>query len=204
MKRLGVFGALRDLVFRQKNDNVIYVALNGRIEYQWADQRRQEQGRVSTFAMFIPLIRFNIVMAEMGCRSRDCHSPSRRSNCRSTGSRYQLAGSPEEWSGNIGRAGTKRFSFSVMAPKSSNHLFQVVLQLSDGGEVRSPLVRLSYFRPRLAQSQEELLVGSRNRSTNRKMSRSRANGDDVQLRGSPVVAVSRKFGIGTSRAKKVP
>jgi hypothetical protein len=152
VKRSGVFGSLKDFAFRQKNDNVVYTTLSGRIEYQWTDSDGRNKARVSTFTMLVPLVRFNIVMAEMGCVALTPNpndaielSPGQRS--------YRIA-LPEDWNGTAGRNQLRQFVFSVSAPKSSHHLFQLVLELADGSQVKSPAVDLLYFRPRLAELKE--------------------------------------------------
>jgi hypothetical protein len=153
VKRSGVFGSLRDFVFRQQGDNVIYTALTGRIEYQRPDGNGANKIRVSTFTMFVPLIKFNVSMAEMGCESALKPDLNNNIELPLDGRRRRIS-LPEDWNGTIGRNELRRFNFSVSAPKSSSHLFQLVLELADGSQVTSPTVDLSYFEPRLTGLEE--------------------------------------------------
>lgn len=42
---------------------------------------------------------------------------------------------------------TARWRLSFDAPESSNHAFELVLELSDGREVKSQTISLNYFKP---------------------------------------------------------
>jgi hypothetical protein len=103
--------------------------------------------------MFVPLIKFNVSMAEMGCESALKPDLNNNIELPLDGRRRRIS-LPEDWNGTIGRNELRRFNFSVSAPKSSSHLFQLVLELADGSQVTSPTVDLSYFEPRLTGLEE--------------------------------------------------
>jgi hypothetical protein len=152
-KKSGLFGSLRDMVFRQKNDNVIYVGLNGRIEYQWSDRAGKSSARVSTFSLFFPLMRYDIEMGEMGCPDMRAH-PTDSVELSVDRQHYRIPLSAEDWKGSIGRNAQKQFQFSVATKKSSRHVFQLVVELTDG-ELKSLPIDLLYFDPRPSQIQEQ-------------------------------------------------
>ena len=152
-KKSGLFGSLRDMVFRQKNDNIVYVGLNGRIEYQWSDQTGRGSGRVSTFSIFVPLMRYDLEMGEMGCADMRAQ-PTDSAELSLDRQRYRIPLAAEDWKGSIGRNAQKQFQLSVKAPKSSRHVFQLVVELADG-ELKSLPVDLLYFHPRPSESQEK-------------------------------------------------
>jgi hypothetical protein len=152
-KKSGLFGSLRDMVFRQKGDNIVYVGLNGRIEYQWSDQAGRSSERVSTFSMFVPLMRYDVEMGEMGCRDMRAH-PTDSAELSLDRQRYRIPLAAEDWKGSIGRNAQKQFQLSVKAAKSSHHVFQLVVELADG-ELKSLPVDLLYFHPRPTERHEQ-------------------------------------------------
>jgi hypothetical protein len=153
IRNSGVLGKLKDLVLRQKDDNVLYVPLAGRIEYKWTDTAGKSNDRSSTFEMQIPLLRFAPLEAEMGFEepverqvSATALSLDRR--------KYQVP-LPKNWTTKVAGSQAMAIDFALSAAKSSHHVFQIVLRLADGNEVRSPTIDLSYFRPRLAKKERQ-------------------------------------------------
>jgi hypothetical protein len=151
IKNSGVLGRLKDLAFRQKDDNVLYTILTGRIEYKWTDSNGKSNDRSSTFATHIPLLRFAPPMAEMGYEEpieRQVKSTALSLDRR----KYQVP-FPKTWNAKLPGSEGMQFDFALSAAKSSHHIFQIVLQLADGNQVRSSMVDLSYFRPRLTKKE---------------------------------------------------
>jgi hypothetical protein len=153
IRNSGVLGKLKDLVLRQKDDTVLYVPLTGRIDYKWSDAANKNSDRSSTFEMQIPLLRFALLEAEMGFEepverqvSATALSLDRR--------KYQVP-LPKSWTTKVAGSQAMEIDFALSAAKSSHHVFQIVLRLADGNEVRSPTIDLSYFRPRLAKKERQ-------------------------------------------------
>jgi hypothetical protein len=147
ISRTGVLGKLKDLVLRQKLDSILYVPLTGRIDYKWSDAAGKSNDRTSTFEMRIPLFRFAPPGAEMGFEEpieRQVNSTALSLDRR----KYQVP-LPKSWMTKVAGSQATEIEFALSAAKSSHHVFQIVLRLADGSEVRSPTVDLSYFRPRL-------------------------------------------------------
>ena len=62
---------------------------------------------------------------------------------------------PKSWTTKVAGSQAMAIDFALSAAKSSHHVFQIVLRLADGNEVRSPTIDLSYFRPRLAKKERQ-------------------------------------------------
>lgn len=151
IRNSGVLGKLKDLVFRQKSDNVLYTLATGRIEYKWSDSAGKSNDRVSTFATRIPLLRFAPPNAEQGFEEpieRQVKSTAFSLDRR----KYQVP-LPKTWNAKLPGSQAMQFDFALSAAKSSHHVFQIVLQLADGNQVRSPTVDLAYFRPRISKKE---------------------------------------------------
>jgi hypothetical protein len=151
IRNSGVLGKLKDLVFRQKDDSILYTIITGRIEYKWNDSTGRSNDRISNFTTNIPLLRFAPANAEMGFEEpieRQVKSTALSLDRR----RYQVP-LPKTWNAKLTGSEAVQFDFALSAAKSSQHAFQIVLQLADGNEVKSPMVALSYFRPRIAKKE---------------------------------------------------
>jgi hypothetical protein len=147
IKNSGIFGKLKDRV--SGGAYVAYTDLTGRIEYKWVGSDGKTNDRVSTFAMSIPLLRFASPNAEMA------YEEPIEEQVKSIGlaldrRKYRIP-LPNTWKAKLAAAEAMQFDFALSAAKSSHHTFQIVLQLADGNEVRSSMVDLSYFRPRMTK-----------------------------------------------------
>ncbi|QIG91130.1 MULTISPECIES: MORN repeat-containing protein [unclassified Bradyrhizobium] len=149
VKKTGLFGRLGDFVYPQQN--VIFTTMSGNIEYQWKSNQGELKSKSSPFSLNIPLVSFDIEMGEAGCDdavdrgSRVQTSPSLLSVGRSS---YQVH-LPKNWQASIAQGTARSFNLDISAPKTSRHQFQLVLKLTDGSVVTSPVVDLTYFRPRM-------------------------------------------------------
>jgi hypothetical protein len=149
----GVLGKLKDLVLRQKFDSIVYVPLTGRIDYKWSDAAGKNNDRTSTFEMQIPLLRFAPPGAEMGFEEpteRQVNSTALSLDRR----KYQVP-LPKSWTTKVPGSQATQIEFALSAAKSSHHVFQIVLRLADGNEVRSPTIDLSCFRPRVTKKERQ-------------------------------------------------
>jgi hypothetical protein len=154
VRNTGVLGGLKDKVFRQKNDNILYTIMTGRIEYKWTDDTGKSRERTSTFATRIPLLRFAPANAEEGGQEPAIERQVKATALSLDRRRYQVP-LPKTWNTKIPGSEAMQFDFALSAAKSSHHVFQIVLQLADGNQVKSPMVDLSYFRPRIAKKERE-------------------------------------------------
>jgi hypothetical protein len=153
IKNSGVLGRLKDLVFRRKNDTFLYTALTGRTEYKWNDESGKSHDRVSTFTWNVSLLRLVPPNAEEGFGEpveRQVKSTALSLDRR----KYQVS-LPKTWNAKLAGSQAMQFDFALSATKSSHHVFQIVLQLADGNQVRSPMVDLTYFRPRTAKKEQD-------------------------------------------------
>jgi hypothetical protein len=146
VKRAGVLGDLAP--FSYASEGAVYTRMAGRIEYQWIDGDGKAQTRTSRFSLAIPLISFHVEMGEGGCEG-EFGVPEGRAVTRLMLDRrnYQVP-LPKAWLTKIEPGRKAPLQLVLAAPKSSQHKFQLVLQLADGTQVASPVVALSYFRPR--------------------------------------------------------
>jgi hypothetical protein len=149
----GVLGKLKDFVFRQPDDGVVLTMLVGRIEYRWTGSDGKTNDRVSSFKINVPLLQFNADLAEeSGPEAMEQKfeavglSPDNKR-------KYRLS-LPKDWNVRLAQGDPKQLSVAVAATKSSHHVFQLVLQLADGTQVTSPVVDLTYLRPKVAKKQQ--------------------------------------------------
>ncbi|MBR0900278.1 hypothetical protein JQ616_35460 [Bradyrhizobium tropiciagri] len=149
VKKTGLFGRLADFVYPEQN--VIFTKMSGKIEYQWKSNDGELKSKSSPFSLNIPLVSFDIEMGEAGCDdasdrgSKMQSSPSLLSVGRTS---YQIH-LPKSWQASIAQGTVKSFDLDISAPKTSRHKFQLLLKLTDGSVVTSPVVDLTYFRPRM-------------------------------------------------------
>ena len=147
----GVLGGLKDFVYA--SGNVLYTTMAGRIEYQWSGSDGKINANASPFSINLPLVTFRIEMGEGSCEDemdRSAGSKNQLTTLSLDRRNYQLH-LPKTWNTKIIQGRTTQFDLVLSAAKSSQHKFQLVLQLADGSQVTSPVVDLSYFRPRLTK-----------------------------------------------------
>jgi len=141
VKASGIFGRFKDFVFRHKDDGIIYTMMAGRIEYRWLGVDGKPNQQVSPFKITLPLLKFNLEGSEEGFPEAT-ERPFKSTTLSLDRRKYRVA-LPKTWDDQILQSSS--FGFVLSAPKSSHHVFELVVQLRDGSEVRSLPVDLSYF-----------------------------------------------------------
>ncbi len=148
VKESGVLGDLKDFAFQ--SEGAIYTTMVGRLDYRWTDSDGKAKTRTSPFSLDIPLVSFHIEMGEGGCEDSGAGSqgPSKSSITLALDRHNYEIALPRRWDTQIGSNQKVVLPLSLSAAKSSEHKFQIVLKLADGNQVTSPVIALSYFRPR--------------------------------------------------------
>jgi hypothetical protein len=143
LKDSGLFGAVSPAV--TPYGKVLLAHITGTLAYRWTDSAGDIHEGKSPLAADIPLIQFDTgTFAECGAagaverKFKTVKLPLNRKN-------YRI---PLAYRGQLGAQQQKRFALSLVADKSSQHAFKVVLQLADGTTAASPEVNLLYFMPR--------------------------------------------------------
>ncbi len=141
IKATGVFGRIASQIGLK--DTSIFVSAAGTLDYTWQDSKGAPQTASSPFNVRLPLGHIKIE-AECGEGGQRDLIASRPLEFRLDQSGYRL---PVSFKRRIPSGQTARFTVTVSAPKSSQHQFKVVLQLSDGREISSRPINLLYFVP---------------------------------------------------------
>jgi hypothetical protein len=152
VRQSGVLGDLSQFSFQ--SEGIVYTTLAGHIDYQWIDNDGQAKPRTSPFSLNIPLVSFHIEMGEGGCDDEGGGargSPGKATMLMVDRRNYQI-GLPKAWLTKIDPGQKSQLRLELAAPKSSQHKFQLVLQLANGSQVTSPVIALSYFKPRPAKT----------------------------------------------------
>jgi hypothetical protein len=143
----GLFGSLGGAVF--SSGEVLFTRVGGTLDYRWTDSKGVPHERHSPVSADISLLKFETgAEAECGAGGpierefKTVKLPLDRA-------KYRI---PLPVGGQLGPLENKRFALSLVADKSSQHFFRVVLQLSDGSTVSSPNVDLLYFIPRIVET----------------------------------------------------
>jgi hypothetical protein len=142
LKATGIFGNLAGQLYTEGNG--AYTRASGRLEYQWTDNTGTLNETKTPFGIVIPIMHFDVGGPECGAPGpgeRD-YKPIALSLDRKN---YRL---PLNIRGQLASRQNRSFGFALVAPKSSHHVFRVVLQLADGTSVASMPADLSYFIPR--------------------------------------------------------
>jgi hypothetical protein len=143
----GVLGELKGQIVM--DDNVATVEMSGFLDYEWTSSDGRNNQRSSPVSLKMPLFVISGLKTSAECggpgevdhggRTLDL-SLDRRS--------YRL---PLNWHAAVAPRANERFGITLVAPKSSNHQLQLVLELNDGSKVMSQKIDLSYFKPRLTK-----------------------------------------------------
>jgi hypothetical protein len=150
IKRSGVLGRLGDFAYISEYGNLILTRVVGRLDYQWSGKGGKINSQSAPFEMSIPLIQFRLGGGEAGCTEATVRPPT-GAILSLDRTKYRVDLPNKDWSMKLAAGDTKQVGFNVSAAKSSRHVFQIVVQLTDGNQVRSPIVDLTYFRPRLTK-----------------------------------------------------
>jgi hypothetical protein len=144
----GILGSLAGHL--SPSGDAVYANVDGQIDYAWTDADQRDHSRSSKIYYKVPLLVFKIEapgVAECGGPSAVDHSGTTRALSLDRRN-YRI---PLDWHAELEARGNARFGVSLVAPKSSAHVFRLVLELSDGRKISSREVDLSYFIPRLAR-----------------------------------------------------
>jgi hypothetical protein len=115
----------------------------GKLEYVWRDAQGEVKNATSPFNAVIPL---GVLFQAAECGEGGARQPitATSQQLKLDASDYRL---PVSFRANIAAGNTSRLTLPLKADKSSNHDFTVVLQLSDGREVKSRRIKLVYYLP---------------------------------------------------------
>jgi hypothetical protein len=132
-------------------DKAVYAKVDGRVDYEWSDADGASHARSSLISYKVPLFVFKVLerdVAECGGPSAVDHG-GRTLELTLDRRSYRI---PVDWHAELAPRANARVGISLVAPKSSNHVFRLVIELSDGTKQTSREVDLSYFRPRFGNS----------------------------------------------------
>jgi hypothetical protein len=142
LRASGIFGALAPHVALRDID--IFVSAGGTLNYGWEDSKGAPRSSASPFNMKLPLghIKIEAECGEGGQRDPIASNPL---ELRLDQSGYRL---PVAFQRGIPAGRTSRLTLQLKAAKSSEHDFNVVLQLADGREITSRPISLLYYVPK--------------------------------------------------------
>jgi hypothetical protein len=145
LKGTGVLGTLSNYVYPQENR--VLTLVEGNIEYDWVDYRKERQHRSSPFVIDIPILFFDVgggpECGAPGPVDRD-DKPIQLSLDRQN---YRL---PLSFRGQVGSRQVTRLGLTLAAEKASHHVLKLVLSLADGTVISSGPVDITYFKPRMS------------------------------------------------------
>lgn len=140
-KRSGQLGQVAPALYIGTNGG-INADFHGTLTYDWVDRTGQTQRKNSPLRARLKVGSFNAA-SECG-EGSDFASPFPAPFLLpEEAAAYRF---PFLLNGFINPGTVANWNFQIDAPKSSRHVFEVVLQLSDGREVRSGTVDLTYFK----------------------------------------------------------
>ena len=135
-------GRLADMAYVR--DDRVLTRLIGKLNYQWRDAAGTSRPREHPVNVELDMFRFNVTQgAEMGAPAPE-----------ETGFSIVMLGLdrtayrvPLPYRPRIGAGENARFQLALAAPRSSSHVFRVVLEMTDGSRVESSTVDWLYFMP---------------------------------------------------------
>ena len=142
LQRSAPVGRLAEVAYLQ--DNRVLTRLIGKLSYQWRDTSGAARQREHPVNVELELFRFNVSQgAEMGAPApEETGFSTVLLGLDRTAYRVSLPYRPR-----IGAGENKRFQLALAAPKSSSHVFRVVLEMTDGSRVESTPIDWLYFVP---------------------------------------------------------
>jgi hypothetical protein len=141
LKANGTFGSLGEKV--ALSESFVVMKPTGRLEYSWRDASGTSRRAASPFTATLPLA---FLRQEVECgegAGREAITAVAQ-QLRLDASNYRV---PVSFRTSIPAGRTSQLILPIKAGKSSVHDFKVVLQLSDGREIRSQPVNLLYYVP---------------------------------------------------------
>jgi hypothetical protein len=146
IKKSALFGSLTNYIYLDQGvfEATIEARVTGRLEYAWTDSAGKTNKAVSPFNIRLPLGRLPSSAEQGEGAAREIITRVAQQFKLDT-SHYRL---PVSYQSNIAAGQTSRFVLPLDAEKSSRHDFSVVIQLSDGREIKSRPINLLYYRPK--------------------------------------------------------
>jgi hypothetical protein len=141
IRATGVFGTIASQVGLRETG--IFVGAAGTLDYTWKDSKGVEQRRSSPYNIALPLGHIHLEAECEGGGEREVIAQNPL-QFRLDQSGYRL---PISFQRTVPPGQTSRFTVPVKAAKSSQHDFNVVLQLADGREISSRPIDLIYYVP---------------------------------------------------------
>lgn len=143
LKDAGLFGEVSPVVVPYGKN--LLTRIDGTLAYRWTDSAGVAHERQSPVSADIPLLEFDTgSMAECGAPGA-IERKFKTVKLSLDRNSYRI---PLPYRGKLGVQQQKRFALSLIAAKSSQHIFRVVLQLAHGSTATSPRIDLLYFMPR--------------------------------------------------------
>jgi hypothetical protein len=142
LKANGVFGSFNDKL--TLSEGFVLIGATGRLEYSWRDASGTSRRAASPFTAVMPV---TFLRQEVECGEGGGREPitTVAQQLRLDAVNYRV---PVSFQTTIPAGRTSQLTLPIKAGKSSEHDFSVVLQLSDGREIRSQSVNLLYYLPR--------------------------------------------------------
>jgi hypothetical protein len=142
LRQSGHFGELADFI--SLDYMTVIVAVSGTLDYDWAASDGTVSHKSSPFSVVLPIAS---VANDAECGEGGEIIPVRHDPfmLRLDESNYKIA---IPFAGDVTPGFTSRWRIELQAPETSEHDFQIVLLLSDGRQVASRPVHLTYFIPR--------------------------------------------------------
>jgi hypothetical protein len=150
LSQSGIFGNLADSVFVGESEDLgaVSTRASGRIQFSWTDIKGISRSSSSPFWVDMPLLRFNFEGPECGAGG-PVERKYKTVKLSLDKKNYRI---PLPYSGKLAPQQNRRFALNLVADKSSQHFFRVVLQFADGTSAASREINLLYFLPRVNDS----------------------------------------------------
>jgi hypothetical protein len=142
LKANGIFGSFNDKL--TLSEGFVLIGATGRLEYTWRDAGGTSRRRTSPFTAVMPV---TFLRQEVECGEGGGREPitTVTQQLRLDAVNYRI---PLSFQTTIPAGRTSQLTLPIAVGKSSEHDFTLVLQLSDGREIRSQPVNLLYYVPR--------------------------------------------------------
>lgn len=142
LERTQALGRLADIAYLR--DSFVFTRLIGTLSYQWRDSANAVQRSESPVNIELLLFKFDVGDApEMGAPAPE-ESGFRPIMLPLDRTQYRL---PLPYRPRVGPGENRRFELTLAAPKSSQHLLRVVVEMTDGSRSVSAPIDLLYFKP---------------------------------------------------------
>lgn len=142
-RRAGRFGPYGDAV--RLDDIYLLLTTFGTLTYDWKDASGVMRNKISNFKTDVAIGQYTQNFGECGEGATAAMYLAKPFMLKLDAAAYRL---PMPIADSVAAGVTARWRLSFDAPESSNHRFELVLELSDGREVKSQTISLNYFKPR--------------------------------------------------------